>query len=133
MNTSQLKSTAESDGIPVFRIVWFQLIGTLVAALAFLLLDLVSAYSVLLGGLVCVLPNAFMAQRFVSASRLEPGKAFGRLIAGEAGKLLLTAGLFILVFALVEPLQMLLFFGALFIVQLLSWAAPVLLRINRVK
>jgi hypothetical protein len=46
---------------------------------------------------------------------------------------LLTAGLFVLVFALVEPLQMLLFFGALFIVQLLSWAAPVLLRINRVK
>jgi ATP synthase protein I len=133
MNSSQLKSIGGSDGIPVFRIVWIQLIGTLVAALAFLLLDHVSAYSVLLGGLVCVIPNAFMAQRFVSASSLEGGKAFGRLIAGEAGKLLLTAGLFVLVFVLVEPLQTLLFFGALFIVQLLSWTAPVLLRINRVK
>jgi ATP synthase protein I len=133
MNSSQLKSNGGSDGIPVFRIVWFQLIGTLVAALAFLLLDLVSAYSVLLGGLVCVIPNAFMAQRFVSAISLERGRVFGRLIAGEAGKLLLTAGLFVLVFALVEPLHMLLFFGSLFVVQLLSWAAPVLLQINRVQ
>ena len=133
MSSSQLKSTGESDGIPVFRIVWLQLIGTLVAALAFLFLDHVSAYSVLLGGLVCVIPNAFMAQRFVSAFSLDRGKVFGRLIAGEAGKLLLTAGLFVLVFTMVEPLQTLLFFGALIVVQLLSWAAPVLLRINRVK
>lgn len=132
MNSSRLKPAAESDGIPVFRIVWFQLIGTLVGASAFLLVDLVWAYSVLLGGLVCVIPNAFMAQRFVSAVSQERGKVFGRLIAGEAGKLLLTACLFVLVFTLVEPLQMLLFFGALLVVQLFTWAAPVLFRINRV-
>lgn len=133
MNGSRLKPTAGSDGIPVFRIVWFQLIGTLVAASAFLLLDLISAYSVLLGGLVCVIPNAFMAQRFVSALSLERGKVFRRLMAGEAGKLLLTAGLFVLVFMLVEPLHMLLFFVALAVAQLFTWLAPVLLRINRVQ
>jgi ATP synthase protein I len=121
------------DGIPVFRIVWFQLIGTLIAALALLLLDHVWAYSVFLGGLVCVIPNAFLAQRFVSAVGLEQGRAFRRLIAGEAGKLLLTAALFVLVFVLVEPLQMLWFFGALFTVQLFGWAAPVLLRKDRVQ
>jgi len=133
MNSSHLQPAAGSDDIPVFRIVWLQLIGTLVAALAFLFLDHVSAYSVLLGGLVCVIPNAFMAQRFVSAFSLDRGKVFGRLIAGEAGKLLLTAGLFVLVFTMVEPLQTLLFFGALIVVQLLSWAAPVLLRVKRVQ
>jgi ATP synthase protein I len=133
MNSSQFKSTGGSDGIPVFRFVWFQLIGTLVAALALLSLDHVSAYSVLLGGLVCVIPNAFMAQRFVSAFGLERGKAFSRLIAGEAGKLLMTAGLFVLVFTLVEPLQKVLFFGALLVVQLFGLAAPVLLRIKRVQ
>ena len=133
MNGSHFKPTAGPDGLPVSRIVWIQLIGTLIAAAALLVLDLVVSYSVLLGGMVCVIPNAFLIQRFKSAANLERDKVYRRLIAGEVGKLLFTAGLFVLVFTTVEPLNVLAFFGALISAQFVHWLAPVLLQINRVQ
>jgi ATP synthase protein I len=133
MDNSQLKSSRGSDGLPVSRIVWFQLIGTLVAALAALLLDVVSAYSVFLGGMVCVIPNAILAKSFASALNLERIKVFRRLMTGEIVKLLLTAGMFVMVFTMVKPLNTMLFFVALVAIQLVHWITPVLLPINRVE
>jgi len=117
----------------VIRIVCFQLIATLVAASAFLLRDSVSAYSVLLGGLVCVIPDAFLAQRFSSALKLRRGQVFRRLIGGEAGKWLLTTGLFVLVFTMIEPLNALLFFITIVVVQILHGIAALVLKTNRVQ
>lgn len=71
----------------------------------------VSAYSALLGGLVAVLPNAFLALR-LSLPRRDPGAA-GLLRAayiGELGKVMLTVLLFGVVFTAVRPLAA----GALF-------------------
>lgn len=71
----------------------------------------VSGYSALLGGLTCVLPNAFLGLRLVLPRR-DPG-AGGLIRAayiGEVGKIALTVLLFSLVFTLVEPLAA----GALF-------------------
>ena len=59
----------------------------------------------MLGGLTCVIPNAFLALRLV-VPRREPG-ASGLVRAayiGELGKLALTVLMFSLVFTLVQPL-----------------------------
>jgi ATP synthase protein I len=65
----------------------------------------VSAWSVLLGGLTCVIPNSFLALRLVLPRR-DPGA--GALVRaayiGEIGKLALTVLMFSLVFTLVRPL-----------------------------
>jgi ATP synthase protein I len=65
----------------------------------------VPAYSALLGGLICVVPNAFLALRLV-VPRRDPGA--GALVRaayiGELGKLALTVLMFGTVFVLVRPL-----------------------------
>lgn len=65
----------------------------------------VAAYSSLLGGLICVIPNAFLALR-LAVPRRDPGP--GALVRaayiGELGKLVLTVLLFGMVFTLVRPL-----------------------------
>ncbi len=71
----------------------------------------VSGYSALLGGLICVIPNAFLALR-LAVPRRDPGA--GALVhaayIGELGKIALTVLIFGMVFALVRPLAA----GALF-------------------
>ncbi len=71
----------------------------------------VTGYSALLGGLICVIPNAFLALR-LAAPRRDPGA--GALVRaayiGELGKLALTVLMFGVVFMLVRPLAA----GALF-------------------
>lgn len=71
----------------------------------------VSAYSALLGGLIAVLPNAFLALR-LSLPRRDPGAAalLRAAYIGELGKVMLTVLLFGLVFTTVRPLAA----GALF-------------------
>jgi ATP synthase protein I len=71
----------------------------------------VSAYSALLGGLIAVLPNAFLALR-LSLPRRDPGAAalLRAAYVGELGKVMLTVLLFGLVFTTVRPLAA----GALF-------------------
>lgn len=74
-------------------------------------LGAVPGYSVLIGGLICVLPNAFMAARILKPRDDVSGKGMMRAAwSGEIGKLGLTALLFGVVFAFVRPLA----FGAVF-------------------
>jgi len=89
-------------------------LGTTCVVLAMLFWGLdgrVAGYSVLLGGLICVIPNAFLALR-LAVPRRDPGA--GALVQaayiGELGKLALTVLMFGMVFALVRPLAA----GALF-------------------
>ena len=71
----------------------------------------VSGYSALLGGLTCVIPNAFLALR-LAVPRRDPGAGalLNAAYIGELGKLALTVLMFTLVFTLVRPLAA----GALF-------------------
>ncbi len=83
----------------------------------------VPAYSALLGGLVAVLPNAFLALR-LSLPRRDPGAA-GLLRAayiGELGKVVLTVLLFGLVFTAVRPLAAGAFFTGFVAAQLAAFA-----------
>jgi len=85
---------------------------TVVLAMLFWGMDgSVSGYSALLGGLACVIPNAFLALR-LAVPRRDPGA--GALVRaayiGELGKVALTMLIFSMVFILVRPLAA----GALF-------------------
>ena len=90
----------------VAKVLLAQLGLTVALALIFLGTDgRVSGYSVLLGGLTCVIPNAFLALR-LAAPRRDPGA--GALVRaayiGELGKIALTVLMFSMVFTLVRPL-----------------------------
>lgn len=65
----------------------------------------VSGYSALLGGLICVVPNAFLALR-LAVPRRDPGAGALMRAAyiGELGKLALTVLFFSMAFTLVRPL-----------------------------
>ncbi|HET6628554.1 MAG TPA: ATP synthase subunit I [Woeseiaceae bacterium] len=83
----------------------------------------VSAYSALLGGLVAVLPNAFLALR-LSLPRRDPGAAALLRAAwiGELGKVICTVLLFGLVFTAIRPLAAGAFFAAFVAAQLAVFA-----------
>ena len=85
--------------------------------------------SALLGGLCYALPNAY----FVWKAFKHQGARSARLIAnafykGEAGKLLLTAAAFTLVFALVKPLDPVALFGGFMGILVVNWFTPLLIR-----
>lgn len=80
-----------------------------------------SGYSALLGGLTCVIPNAFLAMR-LSVPRRDPGP--GALVRaayiGELGKLALTVLMFTVVFTLVRPLEAWPLFAGFIAAQLMT-------------
>lgn len=83
----------------------------------------VSGYSALLGGLICVIPNAFLALR-LAVPRRDPGA--GALVRaayiGELGKLALTVLMFGVVFVLVRPLAAGALFAGFIGAQLMTFA-----------
>jgi ATP synthase protein I len=100
----------EESGAPrtslAARVLLAQLaLSTVLAAILWGMDGLTSGYSALLGGLTCVIPNAFLALR-LAASRRDPGA--GALVRaayiGELGKLALTVLMFGVVFTQVETL-----------------------------
>ena len=65
----------------------------------------VAGYSALLGGLICVIPNGFLALRLVMPRRDPRARALVQAAyIGELGKLALTVLMFGVVFTLVRPL-----------------------------
>lgn len=91
----------------MFRILLAQFVaGVAVAVTGQLSAGVVAGYSALLGGLICVVPNAFLALRMFAGSLMgDPRRALTATYIGAAGKLLLTAALFAVVFMLVRPLR----------------------------
>ncbi len=98
----------ENNPLPaMFRILLAQLgVGLAVAAAGQVWAGTVAAYSALLGGLICVVPNSFLALRMFAGSLMgDPRRALTATYVGAAGKWLLTAALFAVVFMLVRPLR----------------------------
>nr|WP_298411488.1 ATP synthase subunit I [uncultured Halomonas sp.] len=88
-----------------------------------------AAVSALLGGLVCLLPNAYFAWRAFHYQRArfvrDVVKNFYR---AEVGKFGLTVALFMLVFVTVPPSNPVFFFGAYVATLFTQWLGPWLLR-----
>lgn len=83
----------------------------------------VSGYSALLGGLTCVIPNAFLALR-LAVPRRDPGaRALVRAAyIGELGKLALTVLMFGIAFTLVRPLAAEALFAGFIAAQLVTFS-----------
>ena len=81
--------------------------------------------SAAVGGLICWLPNCWFAWR---AFRHRGARAARQIVrsfyAGQAGKMLLSAGLFTLAFVWMKPLSPLALFLGYGVVQLVNWVVP---------
>ena len=99
------RSAATSGNLAV-RILLTQLVLSMALTLLFWGMDgNVAAYSALLGGLTCVVPNAFLALRLALPRRDQGAVALVRAAyIGELGKVALTVLMFGAVFLLVRPL-----------------------------
>lgn len=94
-------------------LMWQFLVGMVLALVCWAAFGRVAAYSALLGGLIAVLPNAFLGLRLILPRRDPSAQGLLRAAwVGEIGKLALTVLMFTLVFTLVKPLMA----AALFVV-----------------
>ena len=113
---------------PMHRVVVAQLALSVVLALIALPAGITYALSSLAGGLCCTLPNAYFVWRAFRYSGARSAKLIvSSFYRGEAGKLVLTAAGFTLVFTQIKTLEPLALFGAFILVQAVNWFAPLLL------
>lgn len=112
-------SIAKPALLPIFAV---QGAVLLLASVGLLFVDITLAYSVLLGGLISILPNIYFARwafRFSGAqAAAEVARSFYR---GEAGKFVLTVCLFAGVFNAVKPLAIEAFFLTYIFMMVLNW------------
>jgi len=114
------------DRLAVVRaLLIYQLAGCVLLSAAALVFGLTPAYSVLLGGLICLVPNTWFAYR---TFRFQGARAAREIVrsfyAGEAGKLALTALMFAGVFIGIKPLNALALFAGFCLIQLVGWIVP---------
>lgn len=104
-------------------LMWQLLIGVVLAAVLWGVFGKVAGYSAALGGLTCVIPNAFLALRLVVSRRDRGAEALLRATwIGEIGKLALTVLIFSLVFSLVRPLSAAALFAGFIATQLMVFS-----------
>lgn len=115
---------------PAFPVLMLQLIATLAVALVLWIFQgLVAGYSGLLGGLVALVPNGYFAFRVYRYSGARSARAIvGEFYSGEAGKLILTAVLFITVWLAVKPLVVAAVFGGYLVVLAIGASALLIVR-----
>lgn len=97
---------AEIARPPVHRITLAQLIVLVPLCLLLLVSDKVWAYSVLSGGLIAIVPQAYFAALAFRWRGARSAQAIARSgYAGEVGKFLLSIAGFAVVFAAVRPIE----------------------------
>ena len=129
MKQGDTAGLAQYERPPVYRIVVAQCLLSLLIAVTLLWVDLVTAYSSLLGGLCCVLPNAYFTRRaFMHFGTAEPRQVLRGFYVGGAVKIALTAWLFMVAFVAIKPLNVLALLLTYIAIQSVSWFAPLLLR-----
>jgi ATP synthase protein I len=118
------EKVSASPGNVIVRVFLAQLGLTTVLAMLFWGIDgRVSAYSSLLGGLTCVIPNAFLALRLVVPRRdAGAGALIRAAYVGEIGKLAITVLMFTMVFTLVRPLAALPLFAGFIAAQMVTFS-----------
>ena len=114
-----MKATIEAPSVGRIAITQFAVL--LVAAIALAPIDATLAYSILIGGIIQIVPQAYftrLAFRYMGA-RQAP-EILRAIHKGETGKLLLTGLFFALAFIFVKPINvagLFLSYGAMIIVQ----------------
>ena len=121
---------AEIKRPPVHRITLAQLAVLIPLCLLLLALDKVSAYSVLSGGLIAIVPQAYFAALAFRWRGARSARAMARSsYAGEMGKFFLSVAGFAVVFAVLRPIDGLaVFAGYLAMLALQIFGSWLLLR-----
>ncbi len=97
---------AEIARPPVYRITLAQLVILVLLCLVLLVSDKVRAYSVLSGGLIAILPQAYFAALAFRWRGARSARAIARSsYAGQVGKFLLSIAGFAVVFVALRPLD----------------------------
>ena len=107
-----MQTDISANKTAAYKLVGIQFVITiLVALLIIIFFSTVTAYSVLLGGLAYILPNAYFI-RFVfrGSGQQAPHTILRWFYLGEAGKLVLTGVIFAICFALIKPLNVIAIF-----------------------
>lgn len=111
------------SGIVVKVLTGQLVVGAALAAVLWGWVGPVPGYSALLGGLACVVPNAFLAARLALPRREDGARALVRAAyIGELGKLALTVLMFSIVFVSVRPLAAGALFAGFIAAQLVTFA-----------
>ena len=123
-------SGAEIARPPVHRITLAQLAVLVPACLLLLALDKVQAYSVLSGGLIAIVPQAYFAALAFRWRGARSARAIAQAsYAGEIGKFFLSVAGFAVVFAVLRPIDGLaVFAGYLAMLALQIFGSWLLLR-----
>jgi ATP synthase protein I len=104
-------------------LMWQLVVGAVLAAGVWGVLGGVAGYSAMLGSLICVIPNSFLALRLVVPRRGPGAQDLMRAAwIGEIGKLALTVLFFTLVFTLVRPLSAAALFAGFIVTQLVAFS-----------
>lgn len=112
---------------PIAR--WFVIESVVLVfvSLAFLFRGQVSGYSALLGGLIFLLPHGYFALKaFRYSGARSAKKIMSSFYQGEAGKLILCAILFTMVFKWIQPLDVAALFLTFAIMLVTNWLTPFL-------
>lgn len=113
---------------PIAR--WFVIESVVLVfvSLAFLLFrGQVSGYSALLGGLIFLLPHGYFALKaFRFSGARSAKKIMSSFYQGEAGKLILCAIFFTMVFKWIQPLDVAALFLTFAIMLVTNWLTPLL-------
>ena len=106
----------------VKKVALYQLALLLPASAALLGWNMQIAYSVMLGGLIQIVPQAWFARqafRFAGARRVQ--SIVSAMYWGETGKVVLSAVLFTATFLLVSPLNVGALFSSFVVMILVQW------------
>lgn len=104
---------------PLWKLYALQTGILLTISVSLLLIEPITAYSVLLGGLISIAPNSYFARQAFRYRGARAASYIARgFYQGEAGKFALTATAFAVVFATVKPLNMAALWGAYLVATL---------------
>jgi len=96
----------------------------LTAVVAWALEGTVAAYSAVLGGLVCVIPTAFLGVRMMAVRHASnPRKLLNAAYVGEAGKWFISLALFVVIYVWIKPLNAAALLAGFIVAQGGIWAA----------
>ena len=107
-------------------LVW-QFLGSIAVGIVGSFWSVSAAMGAFAGGITVLLPNCYFVFRAFRYRGARDAKRIVRsFYSGEAGKLILTAVLFVLVFVSLKPLNAPAVFIGYFCVQMLNWIVPLL-------
>jgi len=104
----------------ILRFIRAQVILTVILPLLLWIYSWVSCYSALIGGVIATTANTWFAFKVFSSERTEqPTVILATFYMGEIYKFLLTAALFMVVFVLIKPINIVVLLSVYFFVHMI--------------